>query len=72
VNPSRAWTSSAASTTARQRLAHSYTPSTPEFCLVSRIAIRLLLVAVAVKVLRFLPESLDDATVDPHASAAKD
>jgi molybdopterin-containing oxidoreductase family membrane subunit len=54
-------------------LAHSYTPSTPEFLLgIAGIAIALLLVAVAVKVLRFLPESLDDATVDPHASAAKD
>jgi molybdopterin-containing oxidoreductase family membrane subunit len=49
----------------------SYTPSLPEFLLgIGGIGIALLLVAVAVKVLRFLPESLADSVVDPHAPAA--
>ena len=50
----------------------SYTPSLPEFLLgVGGIGIALLLVTVAVKVLRFLPESLADADIDPHATAEK-
>ncbi|MFN2308332.1 MAG: NrfD/PsrC family molybdoenzyme membrane anchor subunit [Gammaproteobacteria bacterium] len=47
-------------------IAH-YTPSLPEILLgVSGIGIALLLVAVAVKVLRFLPESLEDSVVPGH------
>lgn len=51
---------------------NSYTPALPEFLLgIGGIGIALLLVTVAVKVLRFLPESLADSVVDPHAPAAK-
>ena len=50
----------------------SYSPSLPEVLLgIGGFGIALLLVAVAVKVLRFLPESLADSVVDPHAPAAK-
>ena len=43
---------------------HSYTPSVPEFFLgLGGVAIALLVTTFAVKVLRLLPESLDDATV---------
>jgi Ni/Fe-hydrogenase subunit HybB-like protein len=50
----------------------SYTPSLWEFLLgIGGFAIALLLVAIAVKVLRFLPENLDDAHVDPHHGAEK-
>ncbi|MBU2477773.1 MAG: polysulfide reductase NrfD, partial [Gammaproteobacteria bacterium] len=51
----------------------SYTPKLPEYLLgIGGVAIALLLVTIAVKVLRFLPESLADAIVDPHtASDAK-
>lgn len=47
----------------------SYTPKLPEFLLgIGGVAIALLMVTIAVKVLRFLPESLSDAVVDPHTS----
>ena len=47
-------------------------PSLPEVLLgIGGIGIALLMVTVAVKVLRFLPESLADSVVDPHAPAAK-
>jgi molybdopterin-containing oxidoreductase family membrane subunit len=50
---------------------NSYSPSIWEITLgVGGIAFALLLVTVAVRVLRFLPESLDDAAVDPHAAKA--
>ena len=50
----------------------SYTPSLWEFLLgIGGFAIALLMVAIAVKVLRFLPENLDDAHVDPHHGAEK-
>jgi len=49
----------------------SYSPSLPEVALgVGGIGLALLLVAVAVKVLRFLPLTLDDASVDPHHRGA--
>ncbi|MBI5462456.1 MAG: polysulfide reductase NrfD, partial [Gammaproteobacteria bacterium] len=48
---------------------NSYSPSLPEVLLgVGGIGIALLLVTVAVKVLRFLPETLADAVMDPHAA----
>ncbi|HEB67569.1 MAG TPA: molybdopterin oxidoreductase [Gammaproteobacteria bacterium] len=46
---------------------NSYTPSLPEFALgVGGFAVALIIVALAVKVLQFLPESLADEVVDPH------
>jgi Ni/Fe-hydrogenase subunit HybB-like protein len=46
---------------------NSYTPSMPEVTLgVGGIAIALIIVALAVKVLGFLPNSLADEDVDPH------
>jgi molybdopterin-containing oxidoreductase family membrane subunit len=43
---------------------HSYSPSVPEFFLgLGGVAIALLVTVFAVKVLRLLPASLDDATV---------
>jgi Ni/Fe-hydrogenase subunit HybB-like protein len=49
-----------------------YTPSFPEVVLgVGGFAIALVLVALAVKVLRFLPVSLADSVVDPHHGAGK-
>ncbi|MBE0530208.1 MAG: polysulfide reductase NrfD [Rhodospirillales bacterium] len=51
---------------------NSYTFSAPELILgVGGVAIALLMVAIAVKFLRFLPESLDDAVADPHNRAAE-
>jgi Ni/Fe-hydrogenase subunit HybB-like protein len=50
---------------------NSYSPSIWEITLgLGGVAIALLLVTVAVRVLRFLPESLDDSVVDPHAAKA--
>ena len=47
-----------------------YSPSLPEFLLgVGGIAVALLATAVAVRVLKFLPDSLADEAVDPHAAA---
>lgn len=46
---------------------HPYTPSLPEILLgLGGIAVALALVFVAIKALRFLPERLDNAAVDPH------
>jgi molybdopterin-containing oxidoreductase family membrane subunit len=46
---------------------HPYTPSLPETLLgLGGIAVAFALVMVAVKALRFLPERLDDAALDPH------
>jgi molybdopterin-containing oxidoreductase family membrane subunit len=43
---------------------HAYTPSTPELFLgLGGVAVALLMTTFAVKVLRLLPVSLDDATV---------
>ena len=43
---------------------HSYTPSLPELFLgLGGVAIALLVTTFAIKVLRLLPASLDDATV---------
>ena len=45
----------------------TYTPSLYEIGLgIGGIALALLMVAVAVKVLPFLPESVADSAVDPH------
>jgi molybdopterin-containing oxidoreductase family membrane subunit len=47
---------------------HPYSPSLPEILLgVGGFAVAMIMVAVGVKVLRFLPESLDNHAVDPHA-----
>jgi molybdopterin-containing oxidoreductase family membrane subunit len=52
---------------------NSYSPSIWEITLgVGGVAIALLLVTVAVRVLRFLPETLEDEAVDPHAAAKAD
>ena len=49
----------------------SYTPSLPEVLLgIGGIGIALIIVTLAVKVLRFIPQSLADADVDPHYSAS--
>ena len=46
---------------------NAYTPSLPEFVLgLGGVAIALLIVAVALKVLPFLAESLADVDIDPH------
>ncbi|HBE93015.1 MAG TPA: molybdopterin oxidoreductase [Gammaproteobacteria bacterium] len=48
----------------------SYSPSLPEVLLgTGGIGVALIIVALAVKVLRFIPQSLADADVDPHYSA---
>ncbi|MCL6556049.1 MAG: polysulfide reductase NrfD [Burkholderiales bacterium] len=48
---------------------HPYHPSLPEFLLgLGGVAVALAIVTIGVKVLRFLPESLADADVDPHAA----
>lgn len=48
----------------------AYTPSIPEVLLgLGGVAVSLLITAVGVRVLQFLPESLADAVVDPHAKA---
>jgi Ni/Fe-hydrogenase subunit HybB-like protein len=50
----------------------SYSPSLPEFLLgFSGIGIALIIVALALKVLEFAPNSLADADVDPHYVAVK-
>jgi Ni/Fe-hydrogenase subunit HybB-like protein len=49
----------------------SYTPSLPEIGLgVGGIAISGLIVMLGIKILRFLPATLADATIDPHHKAA--
>jgi molybdopterin-containing oxidoreductase family membrane subunit len=51
-------------------VAAGYSPSLPEFLLgVGGVAVSLLITAVGIRMLQFLPESLDDKTVDPHAAA---
>lgn len=48
-------------------MVNSYVPTLPEFTLgIGGIFVALLLVSVAVKLLKFLPESLADSVVDPH------
>lgn len=48
----------------------SYVPSTPEVLLgLGGVAVALLITAVGVRVLQFLPESLADRDVDPNAAA---
>lgn len=48
----------------------SYAPSVPEVLLgFGGVAVALLITAVGVRVLQFLPESLADKDVDPHAAA---
>jgi Ni/Fe-hydrogenase subunit HybB-like protein len=50
---------------------NSYSPSIWEITLgVGGIALALLIVTVAVRVLRFLPETLEDSAIDPHAAKA--
>ena len=50
----------------------SYNPSLPEFLLgLSGVAIALIIVTLALKVLQFAPNSLADADVDPHYVAEK-
>ncbi len=50
----------------------SYTPSLVEFLLgVAGFAIALIAVVLALKILRFLPESLEDEVADPHHHAAE-
>jgi len=50
-------------------MVNSYSPTLAEALLgIGGIAVSLLMVAFAVKVLRFLPESLADEAVDPHHS----
>jgi len=47
----------------------SYSPSLPEFLLgIGGVAVALLATLVAVRVLRFLPESLADEVADPHTA----
>jgi Ni/Fe-hydrogenase subunit HybB-like protein len=48
---------------------HGYTARLPEYLLgIGGLAVALAIVTVGVKVLRFLPDSLADADVDPHAA----
>ena len=48
-----------------------YSPSLPEFLLgLGGMAVALLMTAVGVRVLKFLPDSLADEVVDPHAKSA--
>jgi len=49
---------------------NSYIPSLWEITLgVGGIALALLIVTIAVRILRFLPETLEDAAFDPHSAA---
>jgi len=51
-------------------MVNSYTPSLPEILLgVSGVAISLFIVVFALKVLRFLPNSLADSVADPHSAS---
>ncbi|MCK5263594.1 MAG: polysulfide reductase NrfD, partial [Gammaproteobacteria bacterium] len=50
-------------------MVNSYSPTLPEIILgVSGMAVSLLLVTFAIKVLSFLPTSLADSVADPHAA----
>ncbi len=52
---------------------NDYSPSLWEITLgMGGIAVALLLVTIAVRVLRFLPETLADEAIDPHAAAKAD
>jgi molybdopterin-containing oxidoreductase family membrane subunit len=54
------------------RAVHPYVPSLPEILLgIGGIAIAMLLTALALKILPFLPASLADEDVDPHVAAKK-
>jgi Ni/Fe-hydrogenase subunit HybB-like protein len=49
-------------------ITHGYSPTLSEFLLgFGGISLALLLVAIGTKVLRFLPDSLSDAKMDPHS-----
>ncbi|OFZ69394.1 MAG: molybdopterin oxidoreductase [Betaproteobacteria bacterium RBG_16_58_11] len=49
---------------------HHYAPSLPEVLLgLGGVAIALAMVTFGIKILRFMPDSLADAEVDPHAKA---
>jgi molybdopterin-containing oxidoreductase family membrane subunit len=49
----------------------TYAPSLPEVLLgIGGVAVALAGALVAIRVLRFLPQSLADEDVDPHASAS--
>jgi molybdopterin-containing oxidoreductase family membrane subunit len=51
-------------------VAAAYAPSVPEVLLgVGGVAVAMLITAVGVRVLQFLPESLADKDVDPHVAA---
>ncbi|WJW74352.1 polysulfide reductase NrfD [Thiohalobacter sp. IOR34] len=53
-------------------IVNAYSPSLPEVVLgIGGIAIALAAVVVGVKVLRFLPETLEDRVVDPHHAGEK-
>lgn len=61
-----------ASSSSFDGVVNSYALSAPELLLgVGGVAIALLMVTVAVKFLRFLPESLGDAVADPHHRPAE-
>jgi molybdopterin-containing oxidoreductase family membrane subunit len=48
----------------------AYSPSLPEALLgIGGVAVAMLITAVGIRVLQFLPESLADKEVDPHAAA---
>ncbi|CAD7854298.1 NrfD/PsrC family molybdoenzyme membrane anchor subunit [Stenotrophomonas sp. CC120223-11] len=48
-----------------------YTPSLPELLLgIGGVAVALLITAVGIRMLQFLPESLADQDIDPHAAKA--
>jgi len=50
--------------------AASYSPSLPELFLgLGGVGVAMLITAVGIRVLQFLPESLDDKAIDPHATA---
>ena len=50
----------------------SYTPSLPEIVLgLGGVALAGLVILLGMKILRFLPESLADAAIDPHHAAAE-
>ena len=45
-------------------------PDIPTPSIAGGIALALLIVQVAVRVLRFLPDTLEDSAIDPHAAKA--
>jgi len=50
---------------------NQYIPSLPEIALgVGGVAISLIMITIAIKFLRFLPQSLDNAIIDPHYKPA--